>query len=373
VLPFAFATHLPPLAYLDRSQGRGLEPLHCAAMPARPLLPGKLPPDLLAELLGTLPAPPADVLLGPAIGEDACALAVGRGALVAATDPITLTGSGVGALSVWVNANDVAVMGVRPRWFLASVLVPEGTSEQAVRDLFAEMRGALDALGVPLVGGHTEVTGAVRAPVVVGQMLGLAEDGRFVRTGGARPGDAVVQVGPVPIEGAAVLARECADRLGGVDPHLLDAARRALTAPGISVVEPALAAAALGATSLHDPTEGGLSAGLWEMAEASGVALEVDAEAIDWFAPGLAVCRALGADPWGTLASGSLLAAFPADRASDAVAELGRRGYGARRIGRAGPGRGVALRGGGPLRRFGRDEVARLVGGAPAEEPDSSN
>jgi len=81
-------------------------------MAAGHLPPGKLPVHLLAELLGELEPPPPEVRLGPAVGEDACALTVERGALVAATDPITFTGVDIGRLAVVVNANDVAVMGV---------------------------------------------------------------------------------------------------------------------------------------------------------------------------------------------------------------------------------------------------------------------
>ena len=93
------------------------------AAPA-PLPPGKLAPTLLERLIET--RLPPEVRLGPRIGEDACAIEVEAGTLVAATDPITLTGSGVGAHAVVINANDVAVTGARPRWFLACVLLPEG-------------------------------------------------------------------------------------------------------------------------------------------------------------------------------------------------------------------------------------------------------
>jgi hydrogenase maturation factor len=326
-----------------------------------PIPAGKLPAALLRELLASLPPLPPEVRLGPRVGEDACAIDLPAGTLVVATDPITLTGSGVGRHSVLVNANDVAVMGVRPRWFLAAVLLPERSSEAEVRALFASLRAGLTEAGVALVGGHTEVTAAVRAPVVVGQMLGLAEDGRFVATGGARPGDAIVQAGPAPVEAAAVLAAEARDRLGSVDVDTLARAGGALREPGISVVEAALAAAALGATALHDPTEGGLATGLAELALASGLRLEVDPERVIWFEPGRAVCRALGADPWGALASGALLAAFPVERAAAACEELAKRGIPARVIGEATPGSGVALRDGSPLAEFSRDEVARVL------------
>jgi hydrogenase maturation factor len=322
------------------------------------LLTGKLPPELLRELLAEAAADAPEVLLGPAVGEDACAIEVGGGVLVAATDPITLTGAGVGAHSVVINANDVAVMGVSPRWFLAVVLLPEGTEADDVRALLAGTRRALDAVGAVLVGGHTEVTSAVVQPVVVGQMLGFAADGRFVPTGGAAPGHRIVQVGPAPVEAAAVLAAEAPG--AGVGAEVRALASAALEDPGISVVEAALVAAELGALALHDPTEGGLSSGLYELADASGVALQVDAEAVLWFEPGRALCRAAGADPWGAIASGALLAAFDADRVAAALDALAARGFAARVVAQAEEGEGVSC-GGAPLPRFDRDEVARVL------------
>ncbi|MDH3212157.1 MAG: AIR synthase related protein [Myxococcales bacterium] len=331
-----------------------------------PLPLGKLPAALLRELLAAGPPPPEDLRLPPAVGEDACVIQVAGGALVAATDPITLTGHGIGAHAVVVNANDVAVLGVRPRWFLACVLLPAGTREAEVRAVFEEMRTALAGIDAALVGGHTEVTGAVTQTVVVGQMLGLREDGRFVRTGGVQATDIVLQIGPAPIEGAAVLAREAGERLRDVPEALLERARAALRDPGISVVDAALRAADLGATALHDPTEGGLSAGLHELAEASGLALRVDVGSLLWFEPGLALCDAVGADPWGVLASGTLLAAFPAASAEAARDVLAGEGYAVGSIARAEPGVGVCRADGSRLPRHERDELSRVLGADPA-------
>jgi hydrogenase expression/formation protein HypE len=328
-----------------------------------PLLLGKIPGQLLARMLERFPPAPPEVRLGPRIGEDACAIDVAAGVLVAATDPITFTGERLGRLAVIINANDVAVTGVRPRWFLAVVLVPPDIDEVAIGGVFDGVRLGLAQIGAHLVGGHTEVTAAVTRPVVVGQMLGLAESGRFVPTGGVRPGDVIVQVGPVPIEGAAVLAFEAADQLTGSDPSVLHAARESLDHPGISVVEPALLAAELGATALHDPTEGGLAAGLHELAEASGVRIRVDREAVSWFGPGREVCEVLGADPWSTLASGCLLAAFTPDRAEPAIQALGAAGHSAATIGAAEPGSGVDDAAGHPIPWPQRDEVARILSG----------
>jgi hydrogenase expression/formation protein HypE len=169
-----------------------------------------------------------------------------------------------------------------------------------------------------------------------------------------------------------VLAAEAGARLRGVDAATLARAAGATRDPGISVVEPALRAAALGATALHDPTEGGLATGLLELAEAAGVAIELREEAVLWFEPGVAVCRAVGADPWGTLASGALVAAFPPERAEAACSALAAAGTPARVVGVASPGRGVRLADGGPLPRFERDEVARVLSRAQARKRSRS-
>ena len=197
---------------------------------------GKLPPALLAELLGDLPPAPPEVRVGPSPGEDACAIEVPAGTLVATTDPITLTGHDVARYAVAINANDVAAMGVAPRWFQAAVLLPRGTVESEVRTLFAALLSALAEVGAVLVGGHTEVTGAVVQPTIVGQMLGFSTEGRLLSSAGLRPGDRVLQLGAAPIEAASVLAQEGGRALSRVDPSVLAAARDAVHDPGISVV-----------------------------------------------------------------------------------------------------------------------------------------
>jgi hydrogenase maturation factor len=336
----------------------------------RALALGKLPVELLTRLLAQQPPAPPELVLGAAIGEDACAIGVGDRLVVAAADPITLTSEHAGRLAVLVNANDVAVSGARPRWFLAVVLLPPGSTEDLVEGIFRSIRHALAEVGAYLVGGHTEVTPAVTRPIVIGQMIGVAEQ-RIVKTAGSQDGDAVVQVKPAPIEGAAVLTAE-AERVGTVDPSILDAARSSLERPGIAVVEPAIMAAELGATSLHDPTEGGLAAGLHEMASAAGRRIVVDRSSILWFAPGLAVCEALGADPWSTLASGTLLATFPAASVGDALSFLQDAGYEAALVGRVERGSGVEDECGEAIPSSSRDEVARLLSGGEGRGRDAT-
>ncbi len=90
---------------------------------------GKLPTKLLAKLLARHARADASVLVGPGIGEDAAVIDMGERCLVAKTDPITFASDAIGWYAVHVNANDVACCGARPRWFLATLLLPEGATQ----------------------------------------------------------------------------------------------------------------------------------------------------------------------------------------------------------------------------------------------------
>ena len=141
---------------------------------------------------------------------------------------------------------------------------------------------------------------------------------------------------------------------------VLFAASRALDEPGISIVDAALLATDLGASAMHDPTEGGLASGLHELAAASGCLVRVDRRRVRWFEPGRVVCVALGADPWATLASGCLLATFPQPVADVAVARLAER-FDTTVLGRLETGRGVHDETGSEIAWPERDEVARIL------------
>ena len=130
------------------------------------------------------------------------------------------------------------------------------------------------------------------------------------------------------------------------------------------MVDAALLASELGAKALHDPTEGGLLGGLHEMAAAAAVGIRIDRNAVLWFEPGLAVCEALGCDPWSTLASGTLLAAV-SGKAESALAAFAEAGHPAAAIGIVEAGDGVYDADGVALPWTTRDEVARVL--APAD------
>lgn len=78
--------------------------------------------------------------------------------MVAKADPITFASERIGWYAVQVNANDIAMMGGEPRWFLATVLLPEGAIAVLAESIFGQLASACQELGVGLVGGHAEFT-----------------------------------------------------------------------------------------------------------------------------------------------------------------------------------------------------------------------
>ncbi len=333
-----------------------------------PLETGKLPAELLALLLARIPQTDPRVLVGPAIGRDAAVIDLGDQYLVAKTDPITFATDDIGWYVVNVNANDIACMGARPHWFLASVLLPAGRTDPVMAEtIFSHITEACAALGVALVGGHTEITYGLERPLVIGAMLGLVAKDKLVTSSGAHIGDLVFLTKTVPLEGTALIAREKEMdlRQRGFSSESLDRAKRFLRDPGISVVREAQIASEMGgATAMHDPTEGGLATGLWELAQAAQVGLVIDEERISFNKEGIELCAIYGLDPLGVIASGSLLFTAPAERAERVTDLIQSAGIPCRAIGRVvPPEEGVTLARGNQrhsLRRFERDEIARL-------------
>jgi len=308
------------------------------------------------------------VVLGPRFGEDAAVIDMGDKYLVAKTDPITFTSERIGWYAVNINANDIATMGARPLWFLATLLLPEtSTSLPLVRNIFQDTLRACADLGVTLCGGHTEITRGLDRPILVGQMLGEVVKSRLIRKESQRPGDLVLLTRGIAIEGTAILAREKRQALGRKLPiRMLHQAQRLLYRPGISVVRDALLAQRHAEIhAMHDPTEGGLASGLYELAKAGGVGLRVYKDKVPILEETVRFSEILGFDPFALIASGALLVIASAESAPKLLRAYRRRNVRAAIIGevrRAAEGiqwveNGRAI----PLRAPERDEMARLL------------
>ena len=339
--------------------------------PSKVLPVGKLPLEHLRSLLRHSPKHDPRLLIGPQIGEDAAVIDAGDRYLVIATDPVTFAMDQIGRYAVHINANDVAVLGARPLWFFVVMLLPEGrTTSELAETIMADIRNACDELEVTLGGGHTEITQGLDRPILIGQMLGEAAPTRLVRKTRIAIGDQILLTQGVAIEGTAILAREKSEQMRGrVAADLLVRAARFLTEPGISVVSAALAVAKVGDAvhAMHDPTEGGLATGLFELVAPAGLGLQVIRERIPVFPETDVICRALTLDPMKLLASGALLIAVAPDSVESVLKAIEAIGVSVAVIGEVRPSsEGITIVTNGnvkPLAPAVRDEIARVFEG----------
>ena len=329
---------------------------------------GKLPSTLLKRFIDKIRIEDERVVLGPAIGEDVAVINFNNKLLVAKTDPVTFATDLIGWYAVNVNANDIATMGVRPRWFLATILLPEQGTDQEAERIFDQILSACSSLGITLVGGHTEITYGLTRPIVVGCMLAEAENQPIITTSGAKPGDDIVITKGIAIEGTAVLAREAKQSLlsSRLSQNLVQRAANYLFSPGISVLQEALLACSrVKVHSMHDPTEGGLATGLWEIASAAQVGIWVEENKIPVLPECQAICDKFALNPLGLLASGALIITLAPAETATLLSALAKAGINAKIIGKVvSAEEGLKMhtaRGTQELPQFERDELARFL------------
>lgn len=290
---------------------------------------GKIDAELFETFLaGSLGAARREVIVGPQIGVDAGVISMGNGkVLIIAEDPIfpspSLSYRTFGWLTTHIGASDVAVTGVAPQFMTYSLLMPPGTPDEQFREITTGVHEACRDLGIAIVGGHTGYYGGLAMPIIGGvTVFSVADDDVYVTPAGAKPGNIVIMTKGPAIEAAALLAITKRVELTGTLPdELID--RAAALISQVTVVKDALTAyAAGGVTGMHDATEGGVLGGLFEMAEASGVGIEVWEEMCIRPPEVLAVCAHFALDPFGVIAEGCLLITAEAPAAPAIIAAL---------------------------------------------------
>jgi hydrogenase expression/formation protein HypE len=283
---------------------------------------GKLDPDRLARVLERTGASNPALLTGAAYGEDAAAIDLGEETLVVSADPISLAADRAGTLGVHVACNDVAASGADPEFLTNVIFLPDDDAE-TLETLTAQLDTAAAGIDVAIVGGHSEYVPALSRPLL--SLTAFGRTDRYIPTGGARPGDAVLLTKGAAIEGTGILATDFVDdlRAAGVAEDTID--RAAAFFEEISVLEDSRALRSV-ATAMHDPTEAGLVAAGVEMAAASGVDLVVERAAVPIRPETATICGAMDVDPLRIFGSGALLATVPpeaTDAALDALAASG--------------------------------------------------
>lgn len=294
---------------------------------------GKVPPEILARSVFPFEGKRRkEVLVHSGFGEDCSVIDFGNdNVAVMSTDPITGADKHSGYLAVMVSCNDLAACGARPLGILVTLLLPEGTDEGELHEIMENIHRAASQIKVEVLGGHSEVTAAVNKVVINSTAVGIAKRDSYISSSGAAPGDDIIVTKSLGLEGAAILASDYEDYLKKRLPEeYIETARSFLE--HISVIEDGLVATQVGVTAMHDITEGGLLGACHEIAEASGVGMEVWEDRLPVLPETLAICKAFDIDPLGLISSGSMLITSP--KGEKVVAALDSQGIPATVIGK---------------------------------------
>ena len=326
--------------------------------------PGKIPESMLKRcVLNQVNNVRPEVILGASIGEDCAAVKVDDDeVMVMSTDPITGTSKDIGKLAVYITANDIACSGAEIFGIMLTVLLPDKTLEEELVEIMADVNKAAKELNIQAIGGHTEVTTVVKSPLVSVTGVGKVKKDKLLAAGAVKPGMDIVMTKAIGLEGTSIIAKECESELVTHFPEGLINRAKCFDSE-ILIVPEAMAIRDM-AVALHDVTEGGIYGALWELAEASGVGLDIDLKAITVRQETIEICEYYKINPYKLISSGSLLiAGYDGDKMVD---KLKAEGIEATVIGKATDSNDRRLINGDDIRFLetpDKDELYKVVGG----------
>jgi hydrogenase expression/formation protein HypE len=229
--------------------------------------------------------------------------------------PLFFPGGDIGKLAVHGTVNDLAVGGAIPQFLSAAFILEEGLPLEDLKRIAASMRAACDAAGVRIVTGDTKVVdrGKGDGVFITTTGIGLVPEGRRLSIRNARPGDAVLVSGTLGDHGIAILSV----REGLEFETILESDSAALNG-----LTEAILAACPETRCMRDPTRGGLSSTLNELAAASGVGVELNEAAIPLRHEVRGACEMLGLDPLYVANEGKLVAVVPPEAAGRVLAAM---------------------------------------------------
>jgi hydrogenase expression/formation protein HypE len=229
--------------------------------------------------------------------------------------PLFFPGGDIGKLAIHGTVNDLAVGGARPLYLTAAFILEEGLAILELEQIAASMRQACDLAKVALVAGDTKVVdrGKGDGVFITTTGVGLVPEGRRLSIRSALAGDRIVVSGSIGDHGIAIMSvRE------GIE---FETVLESDTAPLNGLVE-AMLEACSGIRAMRDPTRGGLSSTLNELAAASRVGVKLDESKIPVRADVRGACELLGLDPLYVANEGKLVAVVAPDEVQRLVAVM---------------------------------------------------
>lgn len=289
---------------------------------------GKLSADLVRDIF-------LRALTNPALAklDDQAVVDINGVKLAFTTDsfvvkPLFFPGGDIGSLAVYGTVNDLAVGGARPLYLSAAFILEEGFPMESLKRIVASVQAAAREAGVEVVTGDTKVVekGSGDGVFINTAGIGVVPDGVRLSADQARPGDAILLSGSLGDHGIAILAQR-----EGLE---FETTIQSDSAPLHTLVA-AMLDASKGIRSMRDPTRGGLSSALNEIAARAGVGMRIEEATIPVGEAVRGACELLGLDPLYVANEGKLIAIVEASEAEAVLAAMRAHPLGkdARRIG----------------------------------------
>jgi hydrogenase expression/formation protein HypE len=289
-----------------------------------------------------------DVTLAPQHGVDFGAIDVDGTAVVMATDPVFLMPSLGFERAAWfafhINMSDVAVSGIPPTHLSIDFNLPPDITDEEFETVWTTMDREARDLGVSIVTGHTARYEGCNYPMVGGATaLSVGEHDDLIRPDGAQVGDRVVVTKGPAIEATGLLSIQFDSLMREeMDAECIENANERFY--DMSPVYDALTAAAAGpVTAMHDATECGVYGGLYEIARAAGVRLDIDQNDIPIMPGVIEACEFFDIDPWASISEGTLIATVRPDGVESVLSALDAEDIPAADVGEVTEGSGVVV------------------------------
>ncbi len=294
---------------------------------------GKFDPALLEKIvfpkIGTIRR---EVLVGPGFGVDNAIIEIAKGRVMAlTTDPISLIPSLGVEDSAWLSvhnlASDLTTSGFPPAYVVVDFNLPPHMRDGEFQRYWTVFEREFGRLGAMIVGGHTgRFEGSNYTVIGAATLIAIGSKQKYISANMAQVGDVLLVTKSAAFSSTAILARVFPERIEKAIGARCSRNAQGLFG-GISSVREALALASMGVrengvSAMHDATEGGVFAAIYEMLTASGLGGLVKKSQIPVLPEVRSICKLFSMDPYTSLSEGTLIISVRPHRVDDAISVL---------------------------------------------------